>query len=118
MNQNLFVYGTLAPGRSNEHILWGLTGEWKPARVRGIVLENGWGEALGYPAIILSPDAPEVHGLIFSSDDLPVHWARIDEFEGEGYRRVLTTAVLEDGLSQTVFVYELQFEAGAGPFDE
>jgi gamma-glutamylcyclotransferase (GGCT)/AIG2-like uncharacterized protein YtfP len=27
---------------------------------------------------------------VFESADLPEHWARLDEFEGSGYRRVVT----------------------------
>ncbi len=33
----LFVYGSLAPRRPNEHILSELGGSWEVARVRGIL---------------------------------------------------------------------------------
>ena len=36
--------------------------------MRGELLPEGWGAALGYPVIILSEDGPEVAGFVFSSD--------------------------------------------------
>ena len=85
MPDRLFVYGTLAPGRSNAHVLATVPGTWEPATVRGTLFPEGWGAALGYPGIVLSVEGGEVPGLIFSSPELPAHWARLDEFEGEGY---------------------------------
>lgn len=35
MEERLFVYGTLAPGKPNEHVLAGLTGDWVAASVKG-----------------------------------------------------------------------------------
>ena len=35
MIHRLFVYGTLAPGRPNEHVLADVPGEWEPATVMG-----------------------------------------------------------------------------------
>ena len=35
--------------------------------------------------------------LIFESFDLPDHWARLDEFEGEGYFRTPVMVQTEDG---------------------
>ena len=46
MVDRLFVYGTLAPGRPNEHILADVAGEWEPASVTGRLLEEGWGAAV------------------------------------------------------------------------
>lgn len=86
----LFVYGTLAPGRSNAFMLDPLDGTWRPATVRGRVYQVGWGGEMGYPGLILEPAAPVVEGLLFTSPDLPAHWARLDAFEGRDYRRVRT----------------------------
>ena len=33
--QRLFVYGTLAPGRANAHVLTGIDGTWEEASVTG-----------------------------------------------------------------------------------
>lgn len=46
----LAVYGSLAPGRSNHHIVAPLGGEWTEGKVEGNLIPAGWGAALGYPA--------------------------------------------------------------------
>lgn len=56
----LATYGSLAPGRANAHQLDGLTGRWIEGEVRGTLVAEGWGSALGYPAIVLDADGPEV----------------------------------------------------------
>ena len=112
MTHRLFVYGTLAPGRPNEHVLAGVPGKWEPATVKGRLLPEGWGAAAGYPGIVLDEQGGEVEGLLFSSESLAEHWPRLDEFEGEGYERVLTTAKLKDGTPVNAYVYQL---SGNGP---
>ena len=97
MINRLFVYGTLAPGEPNEHVLADMKGTWQPATIRGQLLEQGWGAALGYPGIILDDSEDEVPGLLFSSDELAGHWSRLDEFEGPGYERVVASVKLENG---------------------
>ena len=97
MTTHLFVYGTLAPGRPNEHVLAGLDGTWRPATMRGSLHQDGWGAALGYPGIVLDDTAGEVEGYVFSSDGLPVMWAELDEFEGAGYEHVVGPARFNDG---------------------
>jgi gamma-glutamylcyclotransferase (GGCT)/AIG2-like uncharacterized protein YtfP len=96
VTNRLFVYGTLAPGRPNEHILRIVPGTWEPATVTGRLIDRGWGADMGFPAIRLSPDGPRVHGQLFVSDALGEHWQRLDEFEGDAYERVLTRAQLQD----------------------
>jgi gamma-glutamylcyclotransferase (GGCT)/AIG2-like uncharacterized protein YtfP len=59
MIDRLFVYGTLAPGRPNEHILANVAGEWEPASVTGRLLEEGWGAAAGYPGMFWMSTAPK-----------------------------------------------------------
>lgn len=111
MIQRLFVYGTLAPGRPNQHVLADVAGAWEPASVTGRLLPAGWGAAAGFPGIVLDERGDEVDGLIFSSDRLDEHWARLDEFEGDGYERVLTTAKLPDGRCVDAYVYRLSAKA-------
>ena len=108
MTDRLFAYGTLAPGRPNEHVLADVPGTWEPAAVRGTLLQEGWGSAQGYPGIILKENGDEVHGFIFTSDELAEHWDRLDEFEGDGYERVFTPAVLEDGTVVQANIYALR----------
>jgi gamma-glutamylcyclotransferase (GGCT)/AIG2-like uncharacterized protein YtfP len=93
----LVTYGTLAPGRPNHHQLDGLDGRWLTGEVHGWLHEAGWGAALGYPALILDPDGPAISVHVFESTDLPDHWARLDDFEGPAYERVLTTVSTPEG---------------------
>ena len=108
MTHRLFVYGTLAPGRPNAHVLEGVSGTWEPATVRGRLLPEGWGAAAGFPAIVLDDDAPEVNGLLFCSEELAGHWERLDLFEGEGYDRVLTPIRLESNREVHAHIYVLR----------
>lgn len=111
--ERLFVYGTLAPGKPNAHVMADIPGEWEPATVRGRLHPEGWGATLGYPAIVLDPNESEVRGLVFSSPELGDHWDRLDEFEGEGYERILTQATTPDGRVLDAFVYCLRRDAQA-----
>ncbi len=97
ITNRLIVYGTLAPGRSNEHVLGNITGTWEPATVTGWLRQEGWGAALGYPGILLDEQGDEVQGWVFTSESLAEHWARLDAFEGEGYERVVVPVELEAG---------------------
>lgn len=101
----LFVYGTLAPGRPNEHVLAGVPGRWEPASAIGTLLERGWGAALGYPVLHLDGGESSVEGFLFTSDALDQHWGRLDDFEGGEYERVLTTVRLADGQEVRAFAY-------------
>lgn len=107
MTDRLFVYGSLAPGRPNEHILANVPGEWEPATVMGKLVQEGWGSAIGYPGIVLNHHGDEVEGFLFSSGSLHDHWNRLDEFEGDGYVRVLTSAKRLDGTAVEAFIYQL-----------
>ena len=105
---NLFVYGTLAPGRPNEHILGKIGGQWQKATVRGTLHEEGWGASMGYPAIVLDNDADEVEGFLFTSHSLAKHWQSLDEFEGKAYERVVTTVSLNNNESTQANIYVLK----------
>jgi gamma-glutamylcyclotransferase (GGCT)/AIG2-like uncharacterized protein YtfP len=101
----LATYGSLSPGRVNHHQLAGLKGHWQRGTVRGNRIEAGWGAALGFPGMILDPSGPTVDVDLFESSDLPSHWARLDEFGGSGYRRVVTQVRTVDGeLSAYIYV--------------
>ena len=107
MTQRLFVYGMLAPGRRNEYVLADIPGQWEPATVTGTLLQEGWGAAVGYPGIVLDERGGEVKGFLFSSERLAEYWTRLDEFEGEGYERVLTTVRRKDGTAVDAYIYRL-----------
>ncbi len=108
MTERLFVYGTLAPGRPNAHVMADIPGTWEPACVRGTLLQEGWGAALGYPGIDLDERCGEVEGFVFSSEALASHWPRLDAFEGDGYERVVTTARLGGGSVVKAHIYVLK----------
>lgn len=116
MTERLFVYGSLAPGRDNAHVLAELAGTWEPAVASGTLRAQGWGAALGFPGIVLDPQGGDVSGLVFTSDALDQHWARLDAFEGEGYVRVLANVRLDDGRRVEAYVYALR-DTDAGTAD-
>ena len=84
----LAVYGTLAPGEVNHDQLADIAGRWFDGAVRGHLHAEGWGATLGFPAVVLDTEGPEVRVRVFESSDLPDHWERLDRFEGPGYRRI------------------------------
>lgn len=104
--RRLAVYGSLAPGRPNHHELEALSGRWREGTVRGHLRQAGWGATLGYPGLELDDDGDHVPVHVLESDDLPAHWARLDAFEGEGYRRVVATVHTSSGTFEA-FVYVL-----------
>lgn len=108
MIERLFVYGTLAPGRPNEHILSAIGGSWEPASVTGTLRWEGWGADMGFPGIDLDAQGAQVEGFLFSSAQLAEHWAALDAFEGEAYERVLTTVQRKESSAVDAFIYVLR----------
>ncbi|MHA1166069.1 MAG: gamma-glutamylcyclotransferase family protein [Alphaproteobacteria bacterium] len=103
----LATYGTLAPGQANNDQLADLKGNWRQGTVRGRLVEAGWGAELGYPGLILDPAGQVIEVYIFESSELPNHWLRLDEFEGAGYRRVVTQVSTVDGdLDASIYVID------------
>jgi gamma-glutamylcyclotransferase (GGCT)/AIG2-like uncharacterized protein YtfP len=105
----LAIYGTLAPGRVNHHQISALAGTWQRGTVRGKLFSSGWGAALGFPGVILDPRGPLVDVYLFESAELPEHWSRLDEFEGTGYHRLVTTVDTEGG-ERSAWIYVLAEE--------
>ncbi len=101
----LATYGTLAPGRVNHHHLSSLRGRWLTGAVRGRLVDEGWGAAQGYPAIILDESAEPVACHVFESRELPEHWPRLDAFEGGEYERVTVSVALDDGGEVDAMIY-------------
>ncbi len=46
MLERLFVYGTLAPGKPNAHMLGAVAGHWQEAWINGHLLKKGWGSMI------------------------------------------------------------------------
>lgn len=107
MLKRLFVYGTLAPGRANAHMLSHIAGSWQRASIRGRLVQAGWGAQQGYPGVVVDTSGPPVEGFVLTSDALEDEWVRLDEFEGVQYQRVATQARLEDGQVVQAYVYQL-----------
>ena len=108
MVERLFVYGSLGPGRPNEHVLAEIGGSWEVGTVTGTLREEGWGAAMGFPGIQLGENGGEVRGFLFTSKNLSEHWAALDEFEGASYERVMTTVKREDNTAVDAYIYALR----------
>ncbi len=107
MIERIFVYGTLAPGRPNDHVLSAIGGSWDAASVTGSLRQEGWGAAMGYPGIDLDEHGDKVQGFLFTSEKLSDHWAMLDAFEGKSYERVLTIVKLRDNRTVHAYIYTL-----------
>jgi len=102
----LAIYGTLRPGEANHWVVRTIDGEWTEGTIRGWLFEVTWGDAAGYPGVVLDPDGQLVEVSVLRSNRLASHLHEIDNFEGAGYRRVETNVVLADGSTICAFVYE------------
>jgi gamma-glutamylcyclotransferase (GGCT)/AIG2-like uncharacterized protein YtfP len=89
VSRTLAVYGTLAPGRSNHHVVAPLGGEWTEGVVEGDLSPEGWGATLGFPAFRARVGGPLVSVHVLTAARLADAWAVLDDFEGPGYRRIL-----------------------------
>lgn len=85
----LAVYGTLAPGWSNHHVVAPLGGEWAHGQVEGDLFPLGWGATMGFPAFRPRAGGPAVPVQVLTTPRLPAAWRGLDHFEGPGYRRIL-----------------------------
>lgn len=106
--ERLFVYGSLAPGRPNAHVLAEVPGSWEPASVKGRLRAEGWGAAMGFPGLDLDERGEVIDGLVFSSEQLAAHWRALDAFEGDAYLRTPTTVRLASGDTVEAYVYVLR----------
>ena len=105
----LVTYGTLAPGQVNHGQLADLVGDWSVGTVRGNLMDEGWGAALGCPGIVLDTSGGTVDVHVFESADLADFWPKLDAFEGEGYQRVVVQVETADGTIDAQ-IYELAVE--------
>ena len=97
----LAVYGSLAPGKENHYLLEKYLGTWSRGRVRGELVNAGWGAAGCYPGLVPREDGPWVDVQFFESAALTEEWSELDAFEGSEYRRVLVS-VHSDGADARV----------------
>ena len=104
-SHRLAVYGTLAPGRPNHHIVADIAGTWSDGWVEGTLHELGWGADEGYPAMRWQPGGPRIDVSVLHSAELPDHWLRLDEFEGSEYQRIVVPVFSADAAPQLAFIY-------------
>lgn len=90
---SLVAYGALAPGGVYHDTLEGLGGAWDSVVVRGQLVEGG-----AFPRLAVDPTGDAVQALLLrGAPGLPERWARLDEIEGDSYRRALAAVETEDG---------------------
>jgi gamma-glutamylcyclotransferase (GGCT)/AIG2-like uncharacterized protein YtfP len=106
-NPRLAVYGSLAPGRENHYLLAKYPGTWSRGRVRGDLINAGWGATGGYLGLIPRDDGPWVAVQVFESAALADAWQELDEFEGSGYQRVLIPVYSEDPDARLLYTANL-----------
>ena len=106
VEHRLATYGSLAPGKLNNDQLDGLEGFWRSGKIRGRLIDSGWGSTLGFPGLILDGHAYDIPVSVFESRDLPAHWERLDAFEGDWYRRVIAQVDI-DGDPVDAYVYAM-----------
>lgn len=103
----LAVYGSFAPGELNHSVIKGVPGSWSDGYVRGELYDRGWAARSGFPSIRLDPSAQRVPVKLLTSRDLVRHWRRLDEFEGDDYRRSLAKVFDDSGLVAVANIYEV-----------
>lgn len=96
--ERVFVYGTLRRGGTHHFRMAG-AGYHAAGFVRGWLYRIDW-----YPGLVLDKAGGLVAGEIF--DVAPELMARLDEFEGDDYRRVRTRVVTGQGEVENVWVWE------------
>ena len=96
----LAVYGSLRPGESNHRQLATVPGNWLDGTVKGRI--NQPGEYLEFTWDVSSP---ELAVKVLTSDRLCDHFDRLDEFEGEDYRRILVPVMIAEKV-QICHIYE------------
>jgi len=95
----LAVYGSLAPGKSNYHIVEPLGGEWTDGFIEGDLFQTGWGAALGYWAFRPRVGGERIAVKVLTSPRLSGAWQMLDDFEGSEYERILV-AVFRNGSAE------------------
>ncbi len=99
-SRTLAVYGTLAPGRPNHHVVAPLGGAWTSGFIVGDLSDDGWGKTPGYPAFRPRAGGPLIAAHVLVSDALPRAWSELDAFEGPEYRRILTPVFAVGGADE------------------
>lgn len=103
--ERLFVYGTLAPGEDNSHLIETANGHWESASCFGRIFTQTKGTHVGLPCFEPTVDGERVEGMLFSSFELVSYWEMLDKFEGELYERRLIPVKTGKGEDVEAYVY-------------
>jgi len=97
--RSFIVYGTLAPDAPNHSVVKHIKGKWQPGIVKGSLENKGWGADLGYHGFRHThiEDQKEIKVFVLFSDELVANWNMLDDFEGNGYKRILAKYELTNG---------------------
>lgn len=104
--QVLAVYGSLSRGEANHWVINQIAGDWFPGTVRGWRFEITWGPAEGYDGFIADSEGSVVQVELLVSDKLDKNWREVDDFHGDGYRRIPIEVMLESGEVLVAQIYE------------
>lgn len=108
--QVLIIYGTLAPGKPNHIKIAHIKGNWTNATVNGILENKGWGAALGFNGfrhVAPGQSAQVIEAQVLHSTQLNDYWALLDDFEGNGYKRILAPYTLADQTTRVGYIYAI-----------
>ena len=110
--KSLVIYGTLAPNAPNHSVIEHIKGNWQKGIIRGRLTQEGWGAELGYYGFkhASKEEQKEIKVYILFSEELGANWQFLDEFEGNGYKRILTKYELENGLIGVGNIYAINAE--------
>ncbi len=86
--RRLAVYGTLAPGEENHHVIAPAGGTWRAVEIEGSM--GRWGP---YPVFEWTTPGVRIPAMLVESATLAEHWARLDEFETDYYARYLVPCI-------------------------
>lgn len=108
-NTKLAVYGSLGPGRENEHVMTAIGGAWREGfAMPGVRQDGGWGAAIGYPGVVWKTGPSVVDVFVFDSAALPNHWDDLDAFEGDEYARLYVPVTRRGAQPEITFTYALR----------
>ena len=105
----LIIYGSLAPNAPNHSVVEHIKGTWQQGTIRGSLEMKGWGADLGYYGFrhVSVEKQQEIKVFVLLSDELIANWQMLDDFEGNGYRRILAKYELENGQTGVGCIYAI-----------
>ncbi len=108
--KKLIIYGSLAPNCINHNQVEHIVGQWRKGVIQGTLEKIGWGADLGYWGYRKTNSELDtaIDAFILFSDELPAHYAALDDFEGEEYERILAIFELDNGEVGVGNIYALR----------